>query len=78
MESNSRITRVRLDILLAVSRMCGRTHKATTKDMEHLKKLVAFIHFTKKIGRTFHPATTQAEREMKLIAYCDAAQYYII
>jgi hypothetical protein len=67
------ITRVRLDILLAVSRMCGRTHKATTKDMEHLKKLVAFIHFTKKIGRTFHPATTQAEREMKLIAYCDAA-----
>lgn len=67
------ITRVRIDIILAVSRMCGRTHKATTKDMEHLEKLVAFIHFTKKMGRTFHPATTQAEREMKLIAYCDAA-----
>jgi hypothetical protein len=67
------ITRVRIDIILAVSRMCGRTHKATTKDMEHLEKLVAFIHFTRKMGRTFHPATTQAEKEMKLIAYCDAA-----
>ena len=46
------LTRVRIDILLAVSRMCGRTHKATTRDMEHLMNLVAYIHFTKKIGRT--------------------------
>jgi hypothetical protein len=42
------LTRVRLDKLLAVSRMCGRTHNATTKDMEHLEKLVHFTNQRKE------------------------------
>ena len=48
------IMRTRLDIAVAVSRLCARTQKATTRDMNALRRLVAYLAFTEKCGTTFH------------------------
>jgi hypothetical protein len=70
------ILRVRLDIACAVSILCSRTQEATTRDMEALERLVAYLAFTERIGVTFHPEVNDEEKGKDWVeqtGYADAA-----
>lgn len=70
------ILRVRLDIACAVSILCSRTQEATTRDMEALERIVAYLAFTEKIGVTFHPEVSEEEKGKEWVeqtGYADAA-----
>jgi len=70
------ILRVRLDIACAVSLLCSRTQEATTRDMDELKRLVAYLAFTEKIGVTFHPEEIDESKSKNWVeqtGYADAA-----
>jgi len=70
------ILRVRLDIACAVSILCSRTQEATTRDMEELERLVAYLAFTEKIGVTFHPEEIDEDKSKEWVeqtGYADAA-----
>ena len=49
------VSRIKPDILVAMSLLCSRTQEATERDWDALVFMVAYLAFTESIGLTFHP-----------------------